>query len=270
MRPVLALFAVLLLASCAALPQRPPPVPGDADFPTPAPSPRHEQKVAEVQAGPHELVLIGDSITHTVGEMPGTIYEPLKAVWDRHFAPRHAVNLGHNGFRTEQILWNLLNGELEFSPSPKVVVLLIGTNNSDDRNFSRVHTAEQIAAGTKAIVELIRQRHPATKVLILRIFPRGGDDQAGPAARVFHSSPTCIETCRRAGELTAQLADGRHVFWLDLGHVFLRADGKINPELMPDLLHPNLAGAEAWAQALEPTLARLLGEKPGGNHRPAR
>jgi len=93
--------------------------------------------------------------------MPGGIYEPLKAVWDRHYAPRNAINLGHNGFRTENILWNLLNGELDFSPSPKVAVLLIGTNNSDDRNFRHVHTAAQIAAGTKAIVELIRQRGKA-------------------------------------------------------------------------------------------------------------
>jgi hypothetical protein len=31
---------------------------------------------------------------------------------------------------------------------------------------------------------------------------------------------------------------------------------------MPDLLHPNLAGAEAWAQAIEATLARLMGDKP--------
>jgi beta-glucosidase len=215
---------------------------------------------AEVKAGKYDLVLIGDSITHTVGEMPGSIYEPLRAVWDRHYAPRHAVNLGHNGFRTENILWNLLNGELDFAPSPKVVVLLIGTNNTDDRNFPRVHTAEQIAAGTQAIVELIRQRHPTAKILILRIFPRGGDDQEGFAARVFHGSSQCVETCRQAGLLTAKLADGKHVFWLDINGVFLRPDGKINTDLMPDLLHPNLAGAEAWAQAIEPTLAKLLRE----------
>jgi hypothetical protein len=31
---------------------------------------------------------------------------------------------------------------------------------------------------------------------------------------------------------------------------------------MPDLLHPTLAGAEAWAQAVETTLARLMRDKP--------
>ena len=262
MHLILSLVAAMLLVSCASAPRTPAPVTGDANYPTHEASPRHAQKVAEVKSGRYNLVLIGDSITHTVGEMPGTIYEPLKAVWDRHYAPRHAINLGHNGFRTENILWNLLNGELEFSPSPKVAVLLIGTNNTDDRNFRRVHSAEQVADGTKAIVDLIRKRHPKTKVLILRIFPRGGDGERGVAARVFHGSKQCVETCREAGALTAKLADGKHVFWLDVGHIFLRSDGTINTDLMPDLLHPNLAGAEAWAQAIEPTLSRLMGDAP--------
>jgi lysophospholipase L1-like esterase len=42
-----------------------------------------------------------------------------------------------------------------------------------------------------------------------------------------------------------------------VNRLFLRPDGKINIDHMPDLLHPNLAGAEAWAQAIEPTLTKL-------------
>jgi len=272
--PTLGLFLVLaLVASCrmgpepkesqaaAFTPAKVAPKPGDADFPAPAPSARHTEKVAAVRSGRYDLVLIGDSITHTMGELGGK-YEPLRAVWEQHFAPRHAINLGHNGYRTEQILWNLQNGELDFAVSPKVVVLLIGTNNSDDRHFPKVHTSEEIFAGTKAIVELIKQRHPTTKILVMRIFPRGGDAEKGVSPPDFNSSAQCIETCRRAGELTARLADGKQVFWLDVNHVFLRPDGTINTDLMWDLLHPSPAGAEAWAQAIEPTLARLMGDHP--------
>ena len=237
------------------------PKPGDADFPTPAPSERHTEKVAAIKTGQFDLVLIGDSITHTMGELGGK-YAPLKSVWERHYAPRHAINLGFNGYRTEQILWNLQNGELEFNPSPKVVMLLIGTNNSDDRHFSKVHTPEEIFAGTQAIVDLIQRRHPTTKILILRIFPRGGDHEQGVSPPAFNSSAKCIETCRRAGALTAQLADNKTVFWLDVNYVFLCPDGTINTDLMWDLLHPSPAGAEAWAQAVEPTLAQLMGDKP--------
>ena len=111
-------------------------------------------------------------------------------------------------------------------------------------------------------MDLICKRHPTSKVLVLRIFPRGGDSEKGVSPPEFKSSAKCIETCRRAGELTAQLADGKQVFWLDVNRIFLRPDGTINTNLMWDLLHPSPAGAEAWAQAVEPTLTRLMGDNP--------
>ena len=234
---------------------------GDADFPKPSPSKRHDAKVAAVNSGDYDLVLIGDSITHSVGELGGK-YQPTKKVWNKHFAPRKAINLGYNGYRTEQILWNLKNGELDFKRSPKVAMILIGTNNSDDRNFKKVHSAEEIFAGTKAIVDLIKERHPTTKILVLRIFPRGGDSEKGVSPPVFKSSQQCIDICNRAGELTKKLADNKQVFWLDVNEVFLRPDKTINTDLMWDLLHPSPAGAEAWAEAVAPTLDKLMGKNP--------
>jgi len=233
---------------------------GDADYPRPSPSARHDQKVKAARSGNYDVVLVGDSITHTLGELGGK-YEPMKEVWNRHFAPLNAINLGHNGYRTEQILWNLQNGELDFKHAPKVVMLLIGTNNTDDRNFKKVHTAEQIFKGTKAIVETIQKRHPETNILVLRIFPRGGDDEKGISPPAFNSSAKCIETCRRAGELTRRLADNKKVFWLDINHIFLQADGRINTKLMWDLLHPSPTGAETWVNAIMPTLRKLLRDK---------
>ena len=236
--------------------------PGDSDYPTKNANARHVEKVKAVKAGHYDLALIGDSITHTLGDMNDGKYAPNQAVWQRHFEPRRAINLGMNGQRTEEILWNLQNGQLEFTQSPKVAMLLIGTNNADDRHFARTHSPEEIFTGTRAIVDLIRQRHPSTKILVLRVFPRGGDSEKGISPPTFNSSAKCIETCRRAGELTARLADGKHVFWLDVNHVFLRSNGTINTELMWDLLHPSPAGAEAWVQAIEPTLAKLMGDRP--------
>ena len=236
--------------------------PGDSDYPTKNANARHVEKVKAVKAGHYDLALIGDSITHTVGDMNDGKYAPNQAVWQRHFEPRRAINLGMNGQRTEEILWNLQNGQLEFTQSPKVAMLLIGTNNADDRHFARTHSPEEIFTGTRAIVDLIRQRHPSTKILVLRVFPRGGDSEKGISPPTFNSSAKCIETCRRAGELTARLADGKHVFWLDVNHVFLRSNGTINTELMWDLLHPSPAGTEAWVQAIEPTLAQLMGDQP--------
>lgn len=97
---------------------------------------RHAEKVAAIEGHPFDLLLIGDSITHNFDNAA------YKAVWEQFFAPRNAIGLGYSGGRTENILWNLATGELE-GQSPKVAVLLIGTNNSDDANYKVVHTPEK-------------------------------------------------------------------------------------------------------------------------------
>lgn len=51
-----------------------------------------------------------------------------------------------------------------------------------------------------------------------------------------------------------------NVTYLDIGKLFLEADGGIIPEIMNDYLHPTAARYERRAQAMEPKLERLLGE----------
>ena len=247
------LLAVALALAASALAKD---APNSATIPVPQPGmeKRHAEKVAAVAEHKFELMLIGDSITHNFDN------PQFQAVWSQFFAPRNAIGLGYSGGRTENILWNLANGELE-GQSPKVVTLLIGTNNSDDANYQVVHTAEQIAEGTAAIVKLLREKCPATKILLLRIFPRtnvyknADGKERGSAAKRF-------ETNLRAGELVAKLADGKDVFFLDVNHAFLQLDGTLDLKLMPDQLHPSPEGALAWARAMEPLLAELFGDEP--------
>jgi lysophospholipase L1-like esterase len=218
---------------------------------------RHLKKTILISKNKYQLVFIGNSIIHTLGEFGGK-YKDLKQVWLKHLKPLNALNLGYSGYRTENILWNLKNGELNFKYDPKLIVLLIGTNNADNRRFETVNTAEEIAEGTREIVNLIRQKLPATKILILRIFPRGGDKERGIGKNVFHSSDTCINTVLKTGLLTKALADNKTIFWKDINDVFLKKDGSINEKRMPDLLHPNAAGAEAWVAGILPEIKKLL------------
>jgi len=62
-------------------------------------------------------------------------------------------------------------------------------------------------------------------------------------------------------ERISKLADNKRVFHLDISDKFLEDDGTLPKSIMPDLLHPNPKGYEIWAKAMEPTLAKLLGEK---------
>lgn len=202
---------------------------------------RHTQKVELEKSHKYDLLLIGDSITHNFEKAE---YQPI---WNQYFAPKNALDLGYSGARTENILWNIENGELD-GQSPKVVTLMIGTNNADETNYPTHHTGEQIYGGIKAIIKEIRKRCPKTKILLLRCFPFGADPDHNSRGIVLNT----------ASALAKKLADNRHVFWCDVNHVFLTSDGMMDKALLPDVLHPNPEGARKWAEAMEPLLKKLM------------
>jgi beta-glucosidase len=209
------------------------PVPGAADWWMS----QHERLVARVRQGNVDLLMIGDSITQGWSE-------DGQQVWDTYYEPRRGVNLGFSGDGTEQVLWRLQHGEID-GIRPKVAVVMIGTNNSGARR----DPPEQTAAGVQAILTVLRARLPETKILLLGIFPRG-------------ATPT--DPLRRLnGAINDRLrhfADSQHVFYLDIGHLFLDAEGLLKSNLMPDLLHPSERGYRVWAEGMENRLKLLLGE----------
>ena len=69
---------------------------------------------------PVGILFLGDSITAGWGK--------AKPVWEEHYAKHQAANFGIGGDRTQHVLWRIANGELD-GIKPKVVVLMIGTNN---------------------------------------------------------------------------------------------------------------------------------------------
>jgi len=200
--------------------------------------PRHEKKLAELKKqGEVDLLMIGDSITHG-WEGKG------RATWEKFYAKRKAFNIGFSGDRTENVLWRLAHGAVD-GISPKLAVLMIGTNNTGHRQ----DPADVTAAGVRRIVEDLGTRLPKTKVLVLAIFPRGAkaDDKLRQLNRAIN-------------ERLAKLADGKRVFFLDINAKFLDENGGLPKGIMPDLLHPNEKGYGIWAEAMEGTVRKLLGE----------
>ena len=101
---------------------------------------RHREASALMRARQPDIVMLGDSITHFWGGEPVGGRRTGVEEWDRFFAGRTVVNLGYGWDRTENVLWRLENGEFE-GVTPKVVVLMIGTNNIT------LNTPDEIAAG---------------------------------------------------------------------------------------------------------------------------
>ena len=112
---------------------------------------RHAACVELMKSRQPEIVMLGDSITHFWGGEPVGGRRTGADEWDRFFAGRRVVNLGYGWDRTENVLWRLMHGEFE-NVSPKVVVLMIGTNNID------LNTPDEIAAGIAAICAELHRR----------------------------------------------------------------------------------------------------------------
>jgi len=197
---------------------------------------RHNAFNKRVMQGNVGMLMIGDSITHW-WDRDG------KKVWDHYYAKRNAVNLAISGDRTEHVLWRLENGNID-GISPKIAVLMIGTNNHMSS------PPEITARDIRLIVKKLRTNLPETKILVLGIFPRGSADDDG--ARQINM---------KVNRLIEDIGDGNWVHYLNIDHAFLKGR-RLRSELFPDGSHPNENGYAAWAAAMEPVLAKLLGEEP--------
>ena len=157
-------------------------------------------------------MFLGDSITAG--------WNSARGVWDRSYGPRQAVNFGIGGDRTQHVLWRLDNGEVD-SIKPKVVVLMIGTNNLG------ANTEPEIAEGVKAIVDRLRIKLPEAKILLLGVFPRH--------TTTDKVVPTIAPDPRiaRINALLAAFDDGKMVKYLDIGVHFLDENGQISRPTCP-------------------------------------
>jgi lysophospholipase L1-like esterase len=199
---------------------------------------RHESFVERAKKGDVDVVFLGDSITHG--------WDGAKKTWNAKFGPMKPANFGIGGDRTEHVLWRITEGKELEGISPKVAVLMIGTNNSGS------NSPEQIAEGVAAIVSTLRQKN--IKVLLLGVFPRASapkEEKVAPAASL---NPKI----KQINEIIKKLDDGKNIIYLDIGSKFLTEDGGLSREVMPDLLHLSPKGYEIWADAITPKLEEIL------------
>jgi lysophospholipase L1-like esterase len=208
--------------------------PDDAVTPTAKDPARHDQFMYRIKQGDIGLLFVGDSITD---------------LWPRageytwmQLAPYHPANFGVSGEHTEHVLWRITNGELD-GIHPKVVVLMIGTNNI---GHTPADQPEWAAAGVTKIVQTIREKLPDSKILLLGVFPR---DTPGSVHR---------EAVEKINEIISKLDDGNMIRYLDIGKVFLDGDGNIPDDVMRDKLHPTPKGYELWYNAMKPLLDEMM------------
>jgi lysophospholipase L1-like esterase len=212
---------------------------------------RHKAIVAGLAShADTQLLLIGDSITNNydTAKLPNENFQPI---WQQYYAPRKALNLGFSGDTTANVLWRLDHGEVD-GLHPKLAILLIGTNNTA---FGQ--TAEQTEAGIDAVIADLEHHLPETKILLLGILPT--------------RLPSKEQNFDVNSYLGSHYAGGEDplVSYMDISVVFYTY-GVLDDSLFYDpfftppqpSLHPNTLGQRRMASAIEPTVARLMGDTP--------
>ena len=187
---------------------------------------QHNSYVEQTKKKKFNLCFLGDSITDM---WPRDLF-------GKYYGKYNVVNFGIGGDRCENVLWRLENGELK-GTSPRVIVLLIGTNNSG------MNTAREIAYGITAVVKALRAGCPKSKILLLGIFPK-------------RDMP--LKKTKAINAIVARLDDKKMIRYLDVGPQFLDKDNNIKEGVLRDAVHPTRKGYKIWAKAMHPLLAEMM------------
>ena len=194
-----------------------------------------------------DLVLLGDSLTQKWMEESG---ESMKGI------ASSILNLGRTGDFVENLLWRLEGGCID-GYTTKFFNLLIGTNNTIQKNPS--DTPEDIAAGVRAVLDLVLEKHPESKILLMPIIPYGYTNAQNSAKGAAHYANN-----EAANEIIRTFADGQRVILVDVRSQFMNADGTYKGEMyvqlaggdFPDMfLHLT---PKAYEEILAPAIANAM------------
>ncbi len=212
---------------------------------------RFDAKQAELRAGPVDLVWYGDSITQQFERDGPQPWARFKPVWDRFYAPRHAVNLGFKGDATAHLLWRIEHGEAD-GIHPRLAIILIGANN-----FGHLHwPAGPTLLGIEQVVGTLRARLPGTRLLLLSVLPS------------IRSPWVDANTAELNRALALRYKGGGEAAFFDVTALFEKPSGGVDPAAFIDPhlvppdppLHPTAQMQARMAEAIEPVVSRLMGD----------
>jgi lysophospholipase L1-like esterase len=191
-------------------------------------------------SGPIKVACVGDSITYGYGDSPGHSYpDQLQALLGSKWEIK---NYGVNG-RTllrkgDAPWWKEQAFKDAHSLNPDVVVIMLGTNDTKPRNW--VHEGE-FYGDYKDLIESFKALPSKPRIWIMRPCPV-------PAPGNYGINEKNLDVLL---PLIDKLAAEENV-----GEIDIYGALKDHPELFPDHVHPNDAGAALMAQTVAHALAK--------------
>jgi lysophospholipase L1-like esterase len=225
-----------------------------------------------------DVLFLGDSITegwhgtsrgHEIARAKGA-----QAVFSRFFEGKDAkydgLALGISGDTSPNVLWRIQNGELPNSLHPKVIWLLLGTNDFGNSWCS----PELVLIGILHVVEEIWIRKPNSIIVIHAILPRTFSHKGYVMRGQTSPLPSFVGNTKQLPslwrdivavneELRRYSAERENVEYVETKLFFVDSsaspqDLRINSSLMPDYLHPSVEGYERWGEEIVSFLEKII------------
>jgi lysophospholipase L1-like esterase len=196
---------------------------------------RHESFLAEGRSRTFDVICLGDSLTWG--------WDDYRRLWKEQVTPQTTAFWAIGGDATNQLLWRIEHGELD-SQHPKLVILLIGTNNTLVKN-----DAEDMAQSIDVILQAIKTRCPAARILLLGLLPQG-----------YRKNDSNRRLFEQVNLRLPAIANVRGAFFRNPGQHLLEADDSLSTTISYDGTHLTEAGYRRLAEALGPIVRELLKE----------
>jgi lysophospholipase L1-like esterase len=177
------------------------------------------------------LVFLGDSIFEWWD----------KYCYERFFSKYNPLNFGTAGYTTKDIIEFLELTQLH-SLEPEVIIVLIGTNNSD-HNYTTTQTLDEITR----IIDLLAQLCPESEIILLGILPRGS--MVADRKRIMNE---------HVNKMLQTSTFSKSIHYADIGYLFVDTNGLIPQDIMYDGLHLTQKGYHLLSEALCGLISAIL------------
>ena len=189
-----------------------------------------------------KIVFLGDSITDLWEFHPK--YQNGSKIWKKYYVPMNVENFAISGDKTENILWQLTDGNMLHDMKPQLFVMMIGVNN-----VMRHDNPNSIAEGIQNILKVLQKSYPKAKILLLNILP---------SCMEWDKQKVIYTDSRKVNSLIKSFADNKKIFYLDTSKEFLDNGGKVDSSNFYDGLHLTEKGFKTWDKALRPKIIELM------------
>lgn len=183
-----------------------------------------------------DICFVGDSLTEFWNAQGSPI-------WQLEFQNIRAANLGMAADRTENILWRLNHGAID-EIHPKVVVLMLGTNNLSKESAD---APEDVLRGIATVLKQIQNKLPESRILLLSILPNGYDQGSALRKQILKTN-TGIQN----------LAVPGNIMVIDVHNAFLNSSKKWKSGLTVDGTHLTMRGYDVLMNQIRGPLGKAV------------